>query len=91
MIAISTAGHDKDRVYLIIGCKEKIALIVNGTNRSFDNPKKKRVKHLKIIYVPDKQMKIISNLYEIKGISERNALIRKFIKDSISQSTIQGG
>ena len=46
MLAISKAGHDKDSWYVILNIEETHALLVNGTNRTIDSPKKKKRKHL---------------------------------------------
>ena len=46
MLAISKAGHDKDSWYVVLNIEETHALLVNGTNRTMDSPKKKKLKHL---------------------------------------------
>ena len=47
-IVISTAGRDKDRVYLISQLIDKdFVFVVDGNFKKLINPKKKRVKHLK--------------------------------------------
>ena len=46
MLAISKAGHDKDSWYVTLNIEETHALLVNGTNRTMDSPKKKKLKHL---------------------------------------------
>ena len=47
-IVISTAGRDKDRVYLISQLIDKdFVFVVDGNFKKLVNPKKKRVKHLK--------------------------------------------
>ena len=47
-IVISTAGRDKDRVYLISQLIDKdFVFVVVGNFKKLINPKKKRVKHLK--------------------------------------------
>ena len=47
-IVISTAGRDKDRVYLISQLINKdFVFVVDGNFKKLINPKKKRVKHLK--------------------------------------------
>lgn len=54
MPAISKAGHDKTGWYIILNIEENHALLVNGTNRTMDYPKKKKLKHLQFVNeVPD--------------------------------------
>jgi len=46
--AISTAGRDKNRYFVIIGIiDEQYVYIADGELRKIDNPKKKKLKHLK--------------------------------------------
>lgn len=46
MLAISKAGHDKDSWYVVFNIEGINAFLVNGTNRTLDYPKKKKLKHL---------------------------------------------
>ncbi len=46
-IVISTAGRDKDRVYLIKEVEDNHSLLVDGNFKKLQNPKRKRLKHLK--------------------------------------------
>ena len=46
-VAISRAGHDAGRVYLVIKIVgEDFCLVTDGRLRKLDNPKMKRFKHL---------------------------------------------
>lgn len=48
-IAVSTAGRDKDRCFVIIDIiDEQYVYIADGMLRTKDRPKKKKVKHLRI-------------------------------------------
>ena len=53
MFAVSLAGHDKGRLYLIIGEEGDFAYLVDGKSRGPQNPKKKRKKHLQLIKTKD--------------------------------------
>lgn len=53
MFAISLAGHDKGRLYLIIREEGDFAYLADGKSRGPQNPKKKRKKHLQIIKTKD--------------------------------------
>ena len=46
--AYSLAGHDKGETYIIIECNDEYAFLANGKNRTINNPKKKKLKHLQI-------------------------------------------
>lgn len=48
-IVLSTAGRDKDRIYLVSKLiDENFVFVVDGNFRLFANPKKKRIKHIKL-------------------------------------------
>jgi len=46
-LAVSTAGHDTGRVYLIIDVMENFVLCVDGDLRGLDKPKRKRWRHVR--------------------------------------------
>ena len=46
MMAISKAGHDKDHWYVVAEITGSQVFLINGKNRTWDNPKKKKLKHL---------------------------------------------
>ena len=48
-IAVSLAGRDKDRVFIIVGVlDEKYVLVSDGRLRKVEKPKKKKLKHLRL-------------------------------------------
>lgn len=49
MFAISKAGHDKGRMYLIVKEEEDFFYLADGRSRGIENPKKKRKKHIQLI------------------------------------------
>ncbi len=49
LFARSKAGHDKDRIYLVLEEKEDQLLLTDGKYRSLDHPKLKKRKHVQII------------------------------------------
>lgn len=49
MLAKSKAGHDKGQVYVIYDTDETYVYLVDGKNRTVDNPKRKKRKHVQII------------------------------------------
>ena len=54
MLAISKAGHDKDSWYVVLSIEGNYAFLVNGTTKTMDCPKKKKMKHLQPVHqVPE--------------------------------------
>ena len=49
MFAASRAGHDKDRVYVIVREAGEYVYVSDGRLRPVENPKKKNKKHIQII------------------------------------------
>lgn len=49
MFAVSMAGHDKGRMYLIVKEEGDSVYLVDGKLRMLENPKKKKKKHLQIV------------------------------------------
>ena len=43
----ATRGRDAGRIFFVIGLADGYAEIANGTTRRVENPKKKKLKHLK--------------------------------------------
>lgn len=69
----SKAGRDKDRLFVVVSIvNESYVMVVDGKYRKLENPKKKKIKHLRLYN------SIIDNLSEIKANNEVNdAYIRK--------------
>lgn len=49
MFAISKAGHDKGKMYFVVGEDETTVDLSDGRIRTLDNPKKKKKKHVQIV------------------------------------------
>lgn len=49
MYAKSKAGHDKGKLYRIVRVEGSLAWLTNDQNRTQDNPKKKKLKHIQVI------------------------------------------
>ena len=49
IFAKSKAGHDKDEIYYVLAEDGEDVILVNGTNRTMEDPKKKRKKHIQLI------------------------------------------
>ncbi|MGN0403790.1 MAG: KOW domain-containing RNA-binding protein [Bariatricus sp.] len=51
MLARSLAGHDKEKVYVIIKIEDAYVYLSDGNNRKMDNLKKKKKKHVQLIRI----------------------------------------
>ena len=60
-LATSKAGHDKDRLYMIVGEEGECVYLCDGRLRGVEHPKKKKKKHIQIIHssVQDTLIQII--------------------------------
>lgn len=77
MLARSKAGHDTGKVYVVMQADEEFLYLADGRCRTVDKQKKKRRKHIQIIYrIPA----ILQEKME-KGEELRNEHIQKAIKD----------
>lgn len=75
-IVISTYGHDTGEWYIVKEINEEFVYLINGSTKTVDKPKKKKIKH---IYKTEYN----SNEVAEKLISEsyiQNAEIRKALK-----------
>ena len=49
-LVTSKAGHDKDRLYMIVGEEGECVYLCDGRLRGVEHPKKKKKKHIQIIH-----------------------------------------
>lgn len=57
MLASSIAGHDKGKIYVIVGEAEDFFWLADGKTRSMENLKKKKRKHVQAIkYYTDREL-----------------------------------
>lgn len=59
VLARSKAGHDKGKLYVIVGESEDFVFLCDGVNRRKTNPKRKRVKHIQYMYNFPKEVKAL--------------------------------
>lgn len=84
-LATSKAGHDKDRLYMIVGEEGECVYLCDGRLRGVEHPKKKKKKHIQIIHssAQDTLIKIIKQ--NLPGErDEINRQIRKTLEDYLS-------
>lgn len=70
----SLSGHDKNQYYFVLDKEADFFLLVNGTNRTLEKPKKKNEKHVQII------KKLPAVIEEILAEEQNNLTIKKAIK-----------
>lgn len=49
MLAISKAGHDFKKVYMVVDFDDEYVYLCDGVLRKADRPKKKKYKHIQIV------------------------------------------
>ena len=83
--ATSKAGHDKDRLYMIVGEEEELVYLCDGRLRGVEHPKKKKKKHIQIIHSSAQDTLIQIIKHNLPG--ERDEIdrqIRKTLEDYLS-------
>lgn len=77
-LATSKAGHDKDRLYMIVGEEGECVYLCDGRLRGVEHPKKKKKKHIQIIHssAQDTLIQIIKQ--NLPG--ERDEINRQILK-----------
>lgn len=50
MFARSLAGHDRNRLYVIIRREAEYVWLVDGISRTLEKPKKKKIRHIQIVH-----------------------------------------
>lgn len=74
MLATSKAGHDKGKQYVVVGQEQDTFLLVNGTTKLLEKPKKKNQKHVQLI------KHISPELLELMKEIREDADVRKILK-----------
>lgn len=84
-LATSKAGHDKDRLYMIVGEEGECVYLCDGRLRGVEHPKKKKKKHIQIIHSSAQDTLIQSIKQNLPGErDEINRQIRKTLEDYLS-------
>ena len=80
-LVVSTSGRDDKNIYLVYTVNGKYAYLVDGNYRKFINPKKKNLKHLKVLNAESETIrdKINKNLKVFD--SEIYSFIKKYKKE----------
>jgi hypothetical protein len=75
--AISLAGHDKGRIYMIVSEEGEMLGLCDGIRRPMGNPKYKKKKHVQII----RSERMAESFPEIKNSGDVDLKIRMAIRD----------
>ena len=75
-LATSKAGHDKDRLYMIVGEEGECVYLCDGRLRGVEHPKKKKKKHIQIIK---------DNRHLTLSIEEKEQISNEAIKRAIKE------
>ena len=76
-VVISLAGRDKDSKYVVIKhIDDQYILVANGSTKTIEMPKKKKIKHLMLTTVINYDIKN----YILSQNKNTNLLIKRFIK-----------
>ena len=70
-VVLAIAGREKKEIFLISGIEGNYALLVNGTTRTIENPKKKNKKHLHLLC---KSETTCLNMSELSNAQVKNFL-----------------
>ena len=76
--ATSKAGHDKDRLYMIVGEEEEWVYLCDGRLRGVEHPKKQKQKHIQIIHSSAEDALIQSMQQNLPG--EKDEINRRICK-----------
>ena len=86
-LASSKAGHDKDKIYVIIREDTEYVWLADGRIKTVSNPKKKRKKHIQIIkYFNNEGMQ--SDLLAGREVSDLEIVmvLKKYKKQQMSDT-----
>ena len=76
MLAWSRAGHDKDKLYVIVKTEGEYVYLSDGRLKPVEHPKKKKIRHIQIVrQIPEELLGL--NIVTIKNEEIRKA-IRRF-------------
>jgi hypothetical protein len=73
----SLAGHDRLRPYLVIRVEGCFVWLADGSARRLENPKKKRVRHVRLIGPADEAG--LAQIETLGDAGQRNSALRKLL------------
>lgn len=79
-VVSSKAGRDRGQYYLVIkAISETMVLVADGVRRTVANPKRKNIKHLRILAKPNTEIKQMLTRRKISDVEVREVL-QTFVK-----------
>ena len=84
--AASVAGHDSGKYYVIIKMDSEYVYLVDGRIRTLSHPKKKKMKHIKMLEQSDQTL-----VDKVTNITVRNEEIKRAIKMLQYSDSSKGG
>ena len=81
-LVLSTAGRDRNVIFLVVDVIDNFAYIVDGKTRKINSPKKKNIKHLERLNVTP-LVGVIEKLHANKIVG--NLSLRKEINNSVNK------
>ncbi|MDR5693941.1 MAG: KOW domain-containing RNA-binding protein [Armatimonadota bacterium] len=82
-IVVSRAGRDEGEHYLVIGTLgEGMVLLADGDRRPVDRPKKKNIKHVRVVEVDPALKEKLTSGGQVTDAEVRAALLRSLSKIS---------
>ena len=74
-LAFSKAGHDKNRIYAVVGDDKETVFLSDGRYRKISNPKKKNIKHIQIIKKLPKEVEdLLADVEKLDDFSLRKII-----------------
>lgn len=70
-IVRSTAGHDKGKLFCVVGTKEKFLLLANGKQRKLSAPKRKKLGHVQPLSRGEFSCPALNRLRSGEAVSDR--------------------
>lgn len=76
MLAVSLAGHDKGKMYVVLGCEEGRYLLADGEHKLLSSPKRKNQKHVQ----PIRQIPrtLLADMAGIKDDADIRRILRSY-------------
>ena len=87
LLASSKAGHDKDKIYVIIKEDNEYVWLADGKYKTVEKPKKKRKKHIQIVkYFGNEKIK--AALIEGKKVTDLEIMmnLKEYKKQQMSDT-----
>lgn len=83
-IVQATAGRDSGKLFLVMEVTGEYALLVNGKGRKLENPKRKKLRHIR--FVSDNQTRLGDKV--LRGDKLTNAEVRRTLSELERKNTV---